>query len=236
MINIFSDVIAIIPARGGSKGIPRKNLRLLAGKPLIVHTIEQALAAESVTRVVVSTDDDEIAAVSQTAGAEVVRRPSELSGDTASSESALLHVLTHLKNEEDYQPDLVVFLQCTSPIRRAHDIYQAIKKLQTEQADSLLSVVPIISWLWRETEGQIHSLNFDYRNRLRRQDRPREFNENGSIYIFKPWVLKQLNNRLGGQIAYYEMDMPSNIDIETDDDLIMAEMMLARLERPSEYA
>jgi N-acylneuraminate cytidylyltransferase len=229
------EVIAIIPARGGSKGILRKNLRLLAGKPLIVHTIEQALAAESVTRVVVSTDDAEIAAVARAAGAEVVHRPIALSGDTASSESAVLHVLDHLEMAEDYRPNLVVFLQCTSPIRQPHDIDRAVAVLQTEQADSLLSVVPVVSWLWRETDGQLHSFNFDYRNRLRRQERPREFNENGSIYVFKPWVLRQHNNRLGGQISYFEMTSSTNIDIETEDDLLLAELLLARLKQTGEH-
>jgi len=108
-------ILALIPARGGSKGIPHKNIRLLNGKPLIAYTIEQAQQTPAITRVVVSTDDAEIAGVAQKYGAEVVWRPAGLSGDTATSESALLHALDHLRDTEGYEPDLVVFLQATSP-------------------------------------------------------------------------------------------------------------------------
>ncbi|MCU0723789.1 MAG: acylneuraminate cytidylyltransferase family protein, partial [Planctomycetes bacterium] len=117
----MGDCLAIIPARGGSKGIPRKNLRPLGGKPLVVHSVDQALVCPRVGRVVVSTDDAEIAEVSRRAGAEVVERPAAISGDTASSESALLHVLDARKARGEEDPSLVVFLQATSPLRRPHD-------------------------------------------------------------------------------------------------------------------
>src|SRR4030095_2662146 len=107
------EVLAIISARGGSKGILRKNVRLLAGKPLIAHTIEQAKAAQRVSREAVSTDHPEIAKVSRKFGAEVIERPAEISGDSASSESALLHALSWLDQSQRYRPDLLVFLQCT---------------------------------------------------------------------------------------------------------------------------
>ena len=108
-------VLAIIPARGGSKGIPRKNLRKLAGKPLIAYAIETAHASYYVNRIIVSTDDQEIAEVSKGFGAEYIQRPIEISGDSASSESALLHTLEQLYTLEAYEPNLLVFLQCTSP-------------------------------------------------------------------------------------------------------------------------
>ncbi len=119
------------------KSIPRKNIRLLAGKPLLAYSIEQALSSKNISRVVVSTDDREIATVAQQYGAEVIWRPVEISGDTASSESALMHVLDYLEQQEDYKPELVVFMQCTSPIRREEDIDQAIATLRNAQADSL---------------------------------------------------------------------------------------------------
>src|SRR5262245_40336642 len=106
--------IAIIPARGGSKGIQRKNLFDLGGKPLLAHTIEHSRSSPSVQRVIVSTDDDEIARVAQMFGAEVIRRPSEISGDTVPSEAAIVHVLEELSRREGYESDLVVFLQPTS--------------------------------------------------------------------------------------------------------------------------
>ena len=114
--------VAIIPARGGSRGIPRKNLRVIAGKPLLAYTIEHALATPSIDRVVVSTDDVEIGTVAARHGAEVIWRPAEISGDRASSEAALLHALDELAARDDYRPDLVVMLQATSPLRRPDDV------------------------------------------------------------------------------------------------------------------
>ena len=219
------EILAIIPARGGSKGVPGKNIAPLAGKPLLAHTVEQALAARLVKRVVVSTDDEAIATVARAYGAEVVARPAGISGDTATSESALLHVLDTLTGREGYAPDLVVFLQCTSPVRRPGDIDAAIQTLLDQQADSLLSVVPSHHWLWRVVDGQPDSYNFDYRRRPRRQERPAEYDENGSIYVFKPHILRQFDNRLGGRIALYEMDGWSMIDIDTPQDLALCEVV-----------
>ena len=224
-----NQALATILARGGSKGIPRKNVRLLAGKPLIAHTIEHARQARSVDRVVVSTDDPEIAAVSEQYGAEVVWRPAEISGDTASSESALLHALDFLEQAEGYRPDLVVFLQCTSPIRRPKDIDQAVQTLLDEDADSLLSVVPFHLFVWRLVDGQGQPVDYDHRRRPRRQDRQPEYMENGSIYVFKPWVLRQFNNRLGGKIALYVMDGWSSVDINTLRDFELCEWIASRM-------
>jgi N-acylneuraminate cytidylyltransferase len=224
------EVIAIIPARGGSKGVPRKNLKLLAGKPLIVHTIEHALATESVTRVVVSTDDPEISAVALGAGAEVVMRPADLSGDTASSESALRHVLGTLSTRERYSPDFVAFLQCTSPLREDGDLAKAIELIATEHADSLVSVVASHKFLWQvDAEGRPRSVNYDFRHRPRRQDMTPQFAENGSIYVFRPWVLDQCDNRLGGKVCLFVMKERSIVDIDTNDDFVIAEALLAQI-------
>lgn len=219
-------ILAIIPARGGSKGIPRKNIRLLNGKPLIAYTIEQARQTPAISRVVVSTDDAEIGAVAQQYGAEVVWRPAEISGDTASSESALLHVLDYLAQTEGYEPELVVFLQCTSPLRRENDIGQAVETLLEEQADSLLSLTRFGHFLWHVPDGRLASLNFDYTNRPRSQNLPPLYMENGSIYVLKPWVLRQFGNRLGGRIAYHEMDPLSAVDIDTPADFALCEAIM----------
>jgi len=215
-------IISVIPARGGSKGIPGKNIRLLCGKPLIVHSVEQAKAAEYITDVYVTTDDADIANAASNAGAEVIMRPASLSGDMASSESALKHVLQSLKAEFDY----VVFLQCTSPIRAEDDIDNAVKTIRDKEADSLLSVVQSHKFLWCEKDGQGQSINYDYRNRPRRQDMNIQYMENGSIYIFKPWVLLELDNRLGGEIALYPMAPNSTIDIDVESDFISAELTM----------
>ena len=218
--------LTLIPARGGSKGIPRKNVCLFAGKPLIVHSIEQASASRHVTRVAVSTDDDEIAEVSFASGATVVWRPADISGDTASSESALIHALRDLEVNEGYRPDFVVFLQCTSPLRKADDIDAAIGKLLDQQADSLLSVSPSHRFLWADVNGQATSLNYDYRNRPRRQDMPQQYVENGSIYVFRREILLEGGNRLGGKVAMHVMDEDASWDIDTPFDLRIAEMLM----------
>ncbi len=215
--------LAIIPARGGSKGLPGKNVKELAGKPLIVHTIEQAQDTRYVERIVVSTDDTEIATISTQHGAEVVWRPAELAADASSSEDSLLHALAHLEQIDGYMPDIVAFLQCTSPIRTPDDIDSAIQMLTDQRLDSVLSVTSSHAFVWRQTANQLQSVNYDYRNRPRRQDREPEYVENGSIYVFRPWVLKQLNNRLGGQIGLYVMDYWSRFDVDSADDFMMVE-------------
>lgn len=222
-------ILAIIPARGGSKGIPRKNITPLAGKPLLAYTIEQALATPAITRVIVSTDDAEIGAVAAQYGAEVMQRPDALSGDAASSESALLHVLDELARHENYAPDLVVFLQCTAPLRREHDIQRAIETLLAQEADSLLSLAPFKHFLWHAPDQHLTSLNFDYLKRPRHQELPSLYMENGSIYVFKPRVLRETGNRLGGKIVHYAMEPLTAVDIDTLDDLALAEAILSAL-------
>jgi N-acylneuraminate cytidylyltransferase len=225
------NILAIIPARGGSKGIPRKNIQPLAGKPLLAYTIEHARATPAISRVVVSTDDAEIAAVAEQYGAGVIWRPAEISGDDATSESALLHALDHLRDSDGYEPDLVVFLQATSPLRQPDDIQKAIETLRQQGADSLLSAAPSHAFLWRLVDGQAEPVNYDYRQRPRRQERAPEYIENGSIYIFKPWVLREQSNRLGGKIALYVMDPLDSLQVDEPGDLALIEQVMASRRR-----
>ncbi len=219
--------VAIIPARGGSKGLPGKNIRTLTGKPLIAHSIIHSLEAKLIDKVYVSTDDHEIAEIAQEYGAEIINRPEELAGDTASSESALIHAVEQIE-ATGVTIDLVVFLQCTSPIRTEKDIDNGIKKVKTEGADSLLSVSPSHRFLWQEVNGVAKSINYDYRHRHRRQDMQPQYVENGSIYIFKPWVLKELNNRLGGKIALLTMSEAASWEIDSLLDFEIAESLLKK--------
>jgi len=222
------NVLTIIPARGGSKGIPRKNVKLIAGRPLLAHSIVHAKQAPSVTRVVVSTDDEEVASVSREWGAEVVPRPQEISGDSASSESALRHALDCLKEREGYEPELVVFLQATSPCRAPGEIQRAIDTLIKDGADSLLSVGPLHGFVWRvEKDGTARSFSYDHLNRPRRQDAPEDLVENGSFYIFKPWVLRKFNNRLGGRIALHRMTALDSFQIDEPGDFELLEHLMA---------
>lgn len=212
------EIIAIIPARGGSKGIPRKNLVPLAGRLLLTYTIDSALASKYVTRVIVSTDDDEIAGFAASNGAEVIHRPKEIAGDEASSESALQHVVEQLEAEGSV-PDLIVFLQATSPLRAPGEIDAAVQHLIDEQADSLFSACRIHGFVWRRTGDELRSMTYDFGNRQRRQEIGSDWLENGSIYVFKPRVLRDFDNRLGGKIAIYEMDPLHSFQVDEPGDI-----------------
>ncbi|MEN9544515.1 MAG: hypothetical protein RLZZ598_1348 [Pseudomonadota bacterium] len=223
-------VLALIPARGGSKGLPGKNLRPLLGLPLLAHSIEQARRARHVHRVCVSTDDPSIAEAAIQHGAEVIHRPAALSGDSASSESALLHALDVLRGREQAQPELVCFLQCTSPVREPGDIDAAIERLRAEQADSLLSVSPSHRFLWqRRAGGEGVSINYDWAARPRRQDMVPQFVENGSIYLFRPDGLRATGNRLHGRIALHEMGEHAALEIDSALDFQLVEAVMAAL-------
>ena len=169
----------MIPARGGSKGIPGKNLQPVGGVPLIGRTVAAARASARVGRVVVSTDDDAIAAVAEEHGAEVVRRPAAIAGDTASSESALLHALDVLEQQGPL-PERLVFLQCTSPFTHAAQIDRVLAALDTPGINSSFAVAPWHGFLWR-SDGR--GINHDPQQpRQRRQDLEPSFLETGAIY------------------------------------------------------
>jgi CMP-N,N'-diacetyllegionaminic acid synthase len=220
-------VIAIIPARGGSKGLPNKNVRLLESKPLIAYSIQDALESTYVNQVYVSTNSSEIAKLSECFGARVINRPNELASDASSSEAALTHALLEIESQ-GVMPDLIVFLQCTSPIRTGQDIDDAIAQLQSEDADSLLSVSPSHRFLWHQVDGVAKSINYDYCHRQRRQDMLPQFMENGSLYVFKPWVLKQHANRLGGKVAMFMMSDAASWEIDSLLDFEMAEFLMKK--------
>ena len=229
----MQNILGIIPARGGSKGIPRKNITPLAGKPLISYTIEQACHSNFINRLVVSTDDPEIATVSQQFGAEVVRRPTELSGDMVSSESALLHTLHHLASKENYQPDLVVFLQCTSPLTLAEDIDGTVQALLHHQADTALAVTPFHYFLWREDEhGDTVGINHDKRVRLLRQQRAPQYRETGAVYVMKTQGFLENKHRFFGKTAHYVIPADRCLEIDELADLAVAEILL-RHQQPS---
>jgi N-acylneuraminate cytidylyltransferase len=220
--------LAIIPARGGSKGVPRKNVKLLAGRPLIAWTIRAAREAKRVTRVVVSTDDAEIARVANECGAGVVWRPAEISGDIASSESALLHVLGHLRETENYRPELLAFLQCTSPLTTAADIDGTIGAMLDQRADSALSAARFFHFVWRVDSDGASGVNHDKRVRQRRQERPAEFLENGAIYAMRTEGFLAARHRFFGKTAIYEVEAGRSLEIDEPDDFEVAEVLLRR--------
>lgn len=218
-------ILAIIPARGGSKGIPRKNVRLIAGKPLIAHSIEAAKKAHMVSRVVVSTDDDEIARVGKEYGAEVIMRPKELAEDKTPMDPVLTHVVGVLE-DEGYVPDVVLLLQPTSPLRMAMHVNGAIEKFLTSDNDSLISVFKITNN--RHEIGPDDFLVPTFKKSKNRTERPAALFENGAIYISKTHLIKEGRIR-GDKIGYYEMDQYSSIDIDVPLDFVVAEqLMIAR--------
>lgn len=221
-------VVAVIPARGGSKRVPGKNLMPLAGRPLLAHSIAHALASEYVREVYVSTESDEIAALARACGAEVVVRPPELASDEATSESAVLHALDERAQRGMPDPDLVVFLQCTSPVRHRDDIDRAIEKLLAEDADSLFSACENNRLIWALKDGRPYSVSYDYLSRRREQDMEVQYRENGSIYVFRPAVLREQGNRLGGRIAVYEMDYWSSFQIDAAEHAELIEWIMRR--------
>ena len=217
-------IVSIIPARGGSKGIPRKNIVDFAGKPLMLWTIEQAKASKLTSDIYVTSDSKEILEIADAAGVKTIIRPPELSTDIATSESALIHVLNQIKEEPEY----IVFLQATAPLRKSKDIDNAISQLIDGAADSLLSVTKAYDYIWKESEGTISSLNFDFLQRKRRQDIKPLYYENGSIYVFKPDILEKYGNRLGGKISVYYMEPWQMVDINDNADLEWAEWLFIK--------
>ncbi len=226
-------ILAIIPARGGSKGILGKNIVPLCGKPLIAWSIEAVLASGHVNRVVVSTDDSAIAGVAVNYGAEVILRPAEISGDLASSEAALLHVLEHLQKTEGYRPDLIVFMQCTSPLTTTADIDGTIQKLLESGADTALAVIEFHYFLWRETgEGDFTGINHDKKVRPMRQEREPQYLETGAVYVMRTDGFLEAKHRFFGRTVVHVTPSENRLEIDDLHDLVIAAMMMqARMHR-----
>jgi CMP-N-acetylneuraminic acid synthetase len=224
--------LGVIPARGGSKGIPRKNLRSLAGRPVIAYSIAGARQCRELDRLIVSTDDAEIADTSRQLGAEVRMRPAQLGADDTPTRDVLHHLVIELAGE-GYAPDAVVTLQPTSPLRTARHIAEALSLFAADpQADSLVSVVEVPhifrpqslmrlgpdGYLSPYLEGPIVT---------RRQDKETVFARNGAaIYITR--TVRLAEYVFGGRLIPYRMDLDSSVDIDTIDDLALAERLLQK--------
>lgn len=224
-------VIAIIPARGGSKGIPGKNKRLLGGVPLVVRTITAALDTSVVDKIVVTSDDPEILDLSEAAGAEIIRRPDAISGDLESSEAALLHAINALDLGAD---DIVVFLQCTSPFTTGAQIAAVSKPVLQSEFDSAFSVVSDHSFLWslnekREAIGINHN---ETEPRKRRQDLSPQYRENGAVYVMRVSEFTQTGNRFCGRSTVVPIDSPP-LEIDTAEDWRVAEAFIVQNSGPS---
>ena len=227
-------ILCVVPARGGSKGVPGKNLRTVAGKPLLVWTVEQALAARPALDVVVSTDDEQIAEAARAAGAAVpFLRPPELAQDTTPTEPVVRHALEAAR-AAGAAPEAVMLLQATSPVRLPGTIDRAVAEFEATGVDSLVGVVPQAPFLW--TPGEQPTAAYDVTARPRRQDLTPEamrYRETGSLYLTRSWVYDELDNRIGGRVGLFVMDEVEGSDVDTELDLLVAEQILRSLAAPA---
>jgi len=220
-------IIAIIPARGGSKGIPGKNLIPINGKPLIEWSINHALSSSLVDEVWVSSDSQEILDYSESIGAKGIPRPDSISGDKASSESAWIDAIIQIQ-KIDKNIGLIVGMQATSPIRNEKDIDDAIVQYRQEELDTLFSgnMLDDMNYWSINKNDHLYSVNYDYQDRKRRQDLQEKFLENGSFYIFTPEGILSNNNRLHGKIGCYLMDKKTMFQIDEMEDIEICEAIM----------
>ncbi|WOF23318.1 acylneuraminate cytidylyltransferase [Microbacterium betulae] len=218
----MGEVVAVIPARGGSKGVPRKNLRRVGGLPLVARAIVAAQEASGVDRVVVSTDDAEIAGVAEEWGARAVPRPAELAGDEASSESALIHVCDVLASE-GVDVGVVVLLQATSPFIVPSLLDEAIALVAEGVFDTVLSAVSTYGFLWeRDASGAASAVNHDSARRPRRQDRSPQLLETGAFYAMDAAGFRAARHRFFGRVGVVEVPERTAIEIDSPEQLELA--------------
>lgn len=223
-------MLAVIPARGGSKGVPGKNMKELAGKPLIAYTIEAAINSNIFKKVIVSTDSRKIAMIAKEYGAEIpFMRPIEISGDTASSDDVVIHALDFYK-QQGIEFDSVCKLQPTSPLRKAEHIKQAYHMFCEKNADFVVSVCECEhSPMWSGVLGENMSLNNfikDDVKRLCRQELPVFYRLNGAIYMGKTRAFYENRNFLGENGFAYIMEQKNSVDIDSQLDFLIAELII----------
>jgi len=227
-------VLGIVPARGGSKGIPRKNIRLLCGKPLLQYTAEAALAAHSLARVILSTDDREIADVGEGCGLEVpFMRPAELAQDDTPTLVVVQHVVRLLEEQGD-RFDVICILQPTSPLRTAEQIDDCVALLAESGADSVVTVLPVPAeynphWVYFKSEdGTLHITTGERNPIPRRQDLPPAFHREGSVYLVRRDTLIECNSLYGERTIGYPIDPAASVNIDRPEDLARAERLLQK--------
>ncbi len=225
-------ILAIIPARGGSKGLPGKNIRPLAGKPLLAWTIEAARASGVIDEIVVSTDSPEIAAVATTYGcAPPFLRPAALAGDNSPTMAALFHTLDWYAQQQGRRFDLVLLLQPTSPLRQAADILAAVELLRHREVASVVSLCPVDHHpLWSNTLPPDHSLEHFLRPEAQRprQELPPSYRLNGAIYLARTDWLRERGSFLGPGAYALIMSREGSVDIDDETDFLLAEILVQR--------
>lgn len=220
MKSVMYSTVALIPLRGGSKSIPKKNIKPIAGKPLCVWVIEAAIQARCIDAVVVSTDSEEIAKIVKQISSDLVvlDRPAELATDEASTESVMLDVMSRVNFET------LITIQATSPLLTSEELESACHSFVSDGYDSMLSAVRTKRFFWADDARPI---NYDYMKRPRRQDFLGTLMENGAFYITRRAILEQNKCRLGGRIGYYEMPEAAAFEIDELNDWPIVERLLS---------
>lgn len=245
-------VLAVIPARGGSKGVPAKNLAPVGGVPLVARAVRECLGARLVTDVVVSTDDHAIAAAARVAGAEVVLRPAAIAGDTATSEAAVIHAMDAHEALHGSPVDVVLLVQCTSPFILREDVDGVARAIVEHGADTALTVAPFHGFIWRDTadEPQVaeaartgavdgeatgptgdteadggYGVNHDKSFRPRRQDRPQDLLETGAAYAMDAAGLRKHQHRFFGRTELVRTDPARVLEIDDPHELARAQAL-----------
>lgn len=225
---ISKEIVAIIPARGGSKRIPQKNMKFLAGKPLLAYTIEASLKSNLINKTFVSTDDDNIADIAIKYGAEVIMRPDQISKDDSSTEQAMIHAVEQIEKRGYEQIDYVVLLQPTSPLRGSNIIDNGINLMLKFDVDSVLSVCEIQNYYLSGYFSDDYYIR-EYDNRPFSQSMPKKYRENGALYITKKDLLLTNKNRTNGKTKAIVMDELESIDIDNEDDFNLVEKIILNL-------
>jgi CMP-N,N'-diacetyllegionaminic acid synthase len=224
-------VLSIIPARGGSKGLPRKNIIDLAGKPLIAWTIEASLNSKYITKTIVSSDDEEILDISEEYGAVIIKRPDNLASDVATSESVVRHAIDYLESMGEIF-DIVVLLQPTSPLRGYKDIDNAFKIMLDSGAMSVISVYEcdnkILKSFLMAPDGIMRAVNNDKYPFMRRQDLPKTYMPNGAIYMINTKIFKETGSFMANKTLSYRMPRDRSEDIDSLRDLNNAAKVLIK--------
>lgn len=225
-------ILGVIPARGGSKSVPRKNIALLHGKPLIAYTIEAALGCQSLTHLVVSSEDSEILEVARHSGAATpFVRPAQLATDEAPTLPVVQHAVTEMEAQEGLVYDYIVLLQPTTPLRRSQDIDAAVEKLIATGADSVVSVCDVGAYhparMRQIVDDRLVELPIrEPKEMLRRQDLPPVYIRNGAIYAVKRDVVMVENSMIGQVCRPYIMPEELSVNIDSRLDFLLAEILL----------
>ncbi|MEU1615680.1 acylneuraminate cytidylyltransferase [Streptomyces sp. NPDC005722] len=250
-------VLAVIPARGGSKGVPGKNLATVGGVPLVARAVRACIEADLVTDVVVSTDDPAIADAARSAGAEVVLRPAAIAGDTATSEAAVLHAMDAYEAMTGRGADVVLLVQCTSPFITTEDVNGVAAAVVEDGADTAVTVAPFHGFIWRDAADQIgaaaaaadeaaeggraarttvaaatggYGVNHDKAHRPRRQDRPQDLLETGAAYAMRVPGFREAKHRFFGHTALVRTDPAKVLEVDEPDDLARARALAPLLD------